>query len=65
MHEVFSNITGSKKPMMQFQIVSCMISKIKKKDTRVNYNKDSIIQACNFFKKRLQDRCFPVINAKI
>ena len=36
-------ISGSKKAMMQFQIVSGMISKIKKA-RRVNYNKDSIIQ---------------------
>ena len=27
----------------------------------MNYNKDSIIQSCNFIKKRLHHRCFPVI----
>ena len=41
-----------------------MISKMKTKQ-RVNYNKGSIIQACNFIKKRLQHRCFPAISTKI
>ena len=36
-----------------------------KQSTRVNHNKDSINQASNFIKKRLQHRCFPVINAKL
>ena len=36
-----------------------------KQGTRVNYNKDSIIQVCNFIKKRLQHRCFPVINGSL
>ena len=31
----------------------------------MNHNKDSINQASNFIKKRLQHRCFPVINAKL
>ena len=31
----------------------------------MNYNKDLIIQACNFIKQRFQDRCFPVIDSKI
>ena len=32
-------LSGSEKAMMQFQIVLCMISKIKQLDTRVNSNR--------------------------
>ena len=28
------------------------------------FNKAAALQVCNFIKKRLQDRCFPVIIAK-
>ena len=38
--------------------------KLKQKDTRVIDNKDSIIQASKFIKKRLQQKWFLVINAK-
>ena len=45
---------------MQFQIVLGMISKIK----TAKHKSDSMIQVCNFIKKRLWHRCFPVINVK-
>ena len=48
----------SKKAMMQFQVRLLKLEQ----DTRVNYNKDSIIQACNYTEKGLPNRCFPVIN---
>ena len=35
-----------------------------KQVTRMNYSKDSMIQTCNFMKKRLHHRWFPVISAK-
>ena len=48
---------------MQFQIALGRFLKLKYV-TRVNFNKDSMIQACKFIKKRLHRRFFPVINAK-
>ena len=57
MREVFFN-KGIDESCVQFQIVLGMASKIKTKqqDATVNYNKDSIFEACNFAKKRLQHR---------
>ena len=52
-------INESKKAMMQFQIILGMISKVKV--TRVSYSKDLIIQICNFIKKILQRRLFPIL----
>ena len=49
---------------MQFQIALGMISEIKRSDAS-ELNKDSMIQACNYIKKRLHDWCFPIINAKL
>ena len=53
--------------MMQFRVVLGMFLKLRLQDTRVNYNKDSLIQARNFNilqHKSLQHWCFPVINEK-
>ena len=36
-----------------------------KQGTRVIYNKDSIIRACNLIEKRLQHRCFSVIDGSL
>ena len=49
--------------MMQFQIALGWFLKLKQV-TQVNHNKNLMIQACNFIKKRLHHRWFPVINAK-
>ena len=63
MRDMFSN-KGSKKAMMQILIVLGMISKIKTTRQTSELQWHLIIQACNFITKRLQHRCFPVINAK-
>ena len=49
---------------MQFQIALDMISKIKPTRHTSEFQYDSIIQARKFIKKRLQHRCFLVINAQ-
>ena len=47
-------LSGSEKAIMQFQIVLGMISK----------TKTTTHHACNFLKKKLQHRCFLVVNVK-
>ena len=49
--------------MRQFEIALGRFLKLKY-FTRVNYKKDSMIQACNSIKKRLHHSFFPAINVK-
>ena len=62
MRDVF--LSGSEKVGWNFRLSWVWFLKLKQRDTRVSYNKDSVIVAWNFIKKRLQHRCFPVANAK-
>ena len=62
MHDVFL-ISHRKKLWCNFRLFCVWFLKLKQ-ETQVNCNKDSIIQACNFIKKRLQHKYFPVINVK-
>ena len=63
MRDVFLLI-GSKKAMMQFQIVLDMVRRIKTTRHASEFQGDSTIQARHFITKRLQHRCFLVIYAK-